>query len=82
MPGHDGCGLGWLQKPPVGQITVQPRFEKYSTFVHNQITPIAAPSRSPEGRLAIVTNAGRDAVDARGAVDERRLCVDGEVVWS
>jgi hypothetical protein len=25
----------------------------------------------PEGRLAIVTDAGRDAVDADGAVDER-----------
>ena len=30
------------------------------------------PSRSPEGRLAIVTDAGRDAVDACGALDELR----------
>jgi hypothetical protein len=30
-------------------------------------------SRPTEGRLAIVTNAGRDAVDADGAADERRL---------
>jgi hypothetical protein len=26
----------------------------------------------PRGRLAIVTDAGRDAVDAEGAIDERR----------
>jgi hypothetical protein len=31
-----------------------------------------SPSRSPEGRFAIVTNAGRDAVDADGALDELR----------
>ena len=29
------------------------------------------PSRPTEGRLAIVTNAGRDAMDAFGAQDER-----------
>jgi hypothetical protein len=29
-----------------------------------------SPSRPTEGRLAIVTNAGRDAVDADGAKDE------------
>ncbi len=35
-----------------------------------------------EGRIAIVTDAGRDAVDADGAVDEQRCDADGEVVWS
>jgi hypothetical protein len=35
-----------------------------------------------EGRLAIVTNAGRDAVDADSAVRRPALEVDGEVVWS
>jgi hypothetical protein len=35
---------------------------------------------SQEGRLAIVTDAGRDAVD--GAKDERARRTDGEVVWS
>jgi len=30
------------------------------------------PSRPTEGRIAIVTDAGRDAVDADGAFDERR----------
>ena len=34
-----------------------------------------------EGRLAIVTDAGRDAVAEGFAVDERKLS-DGEVVWS
>jgi hypothetical protein len=41
-----------------------------------------APSRPTEGRLAIVTDAGRDAVDAGGAADERAWLADGEVVWS
>ena len=31
-----------------------------------------SPSRPTEGRLAIVTDAGRDAVDAGGVADERR----------
>jgi hypothetical protein len=30
----------------------------------------------------IVTNAGRDAVDAGGAKDEGAASADGEVVWS
>ena len=44
---------------------------KYSAFAVGQIsarTP-AIPSRQ-EGRIAIVTNAGRDAVDAVSALDE------------
>jgi hypothetical protein len=40
-----------------------------------------SPSRPTEGRLAIVTDAGRDAVDAGGAKDEGAEA-DGEVVWS
>jgi hypothetical protein len=35
-----------------------------------QISNIFTPSRSTEGRIAIVTDAGRDAVDADGASDE------------
>lgn len=35
-----------------------------------------------EGRLAIVTNAGRDAVDAGGAARRAAQNADGEVVWS
>jgi hypothetical protein len=37
---------------------------------------------SQEGRLAIVTDAGRNAVDVDGAKDERARRTDGEVVWS
>jgi hypothetical protein len=35
-----------------------------------------------EGRIAIVTDAGRNAVDASGAADESAFLADGEVVWS
>jgi hypothetical protein len=42
---------------------------------------MCSPSRPTEGRLAIVTDAGRDAVDAARATDESAF-VDGEVVWS
>jgi hypothetical protein len=37
---------------------------------------------SPLGALAIVTDAGRDAMDARRRADEVLLLADGEVVWS
>ena len=56
---------------PVGQKTVQPRLQKYSCFVPTQITSLITPSRPTEGRFAVVTNAGRDAVDADSAIDER-----------
>jgi hypothetical protein len=55
---------------PVGQKTVQPRLQKYSCFVPTQITSLITPSRPTEGRFAVVTNAGWDAVDAGGAKDE------------
>jgi hypothetical protein len=42
----------------------------------------STPSRLTEGRLAIVTNAGRDAVDANGAQRRSAPEADGEVVWS
>ena len=57
----------------IHQIKVQPLREKYSDFPKTQITSIIHASRPTEGRLAIVTDAGRDAVDADGAIDERRL---------
>jgi hypothetical protein len=49
---------------PIGNSAVQPRFEKYSAFAVGQIISTNLPVSSPEGRLAIVTDAGRDAVDA------------------
>jgi hypothetical protein len=48
-------------------------FAKTFLFRRNQIKIIISSSRPTEGRLAIVTDAGRDAVDADGAFDERRV---------
>ena len=50
---------------------VQPPLQKYFCFSEMQIKLYDSPSRPTEGRLAIVTDAGRDAVDAGGALDER-----------
>jgi hypothetical protein len=52
--------------------TIQSDLGRLSTPLHKniptslltQITSIVSPSRPTEGRLAIVTDAGRDAVDA------------------
>ena len=44
-------------------------------YIPRRLTPL-------EGRIAIVTDAGWDAVDAGGASDESVLHADGEVVWS
>ena len=43
---------------------VQSPRKKYFPSPSTQITSIFPPSRPTEGRLAIVTDAGRDAVDA------------------
>src|SRR6266446_3194423 len=50
---------------------VKPRLQKYFCFLPTQIRCMirAVPFRQ-EGRIAIVTNAGRDAVDAVSALDE------------
>src|ERR1700730_902580 len=46
-------------------FSVQPPTQKYSGFPKTQITAIStAVSSHSKGRIAIVTNAGRDAVDA------------------
>jgi hypothetical protein len=67
---------GWLVKP------VQPHLQKYFCFSEPQIRTIrfVIPSHT-EGRFAIVTDVGRDAVDA-AALKTRALDADGEVVWS
>jgi hypothetical protein len=54
-------------------LPVQSHLKKYSASPQTQIsnTSPVVPSRY-EGRLAIVTNAGRDAVDALALKDERR----------
>src|ERR1700733_6007457 len=58
---------------PVRQFVdaaVQPLLKKYSDFPKAQISLYLSPSRPTEGRFAVVTNAGRDAVDADSACDE------------
>jgi hypothetical protein len=42
---------------------------------------MAVPSRPKEGRIAIVTDAGRDAMDADVLLTNSTKA-DGEVVWS
>ena len=79
-PGHDG------ERNLFSRINlflaVQPILQKYLRSSSTQITSEIPAFRPKEGRIAIVTNAGRDAVDADGAADEQRSSADGEVVWS
>ena len=60
---------GQIRRAP-GKMNVQPRRKKYSASGFAKINFKNPPSRLTEGRLAIVTNARRDAVDASGASDE------------
>jgi hypothetical protein len=64
---NDGEGIHPTGKSLAQLInrSVQPPLQKYSDFPKTQITfiTLAIPSL-PEGRFAIVTNAGWDAVDA------------------
>ena len=62
-------------------LPVQSLLKKYSVFPKKQITSYIPPSTPLEGRIAIVTDAGLDAVAASGASDESVLPADGEVVW-
>jgi hypothetical protein len=73
---------------PDGQITasadlggVESCLQKFSVSFLTQIKTISLASRPTEGRLAIVTDAGRDAVDAVALVTNSAKA-DGEVVWS
>ena len=70
---------------PVGlfcEFAVQPCREKYfaSPFGRNSFIDSHIPSRS-EGRFAIVTSAGWDAVDVAVSLTNGTQA-DGEVVWS
>ena len=65
-----------------GQITVHSHLQKYIRSGFAQIKTIsAAISSHQEGRLAIVTNAGRDAMDVDVPLTNGTKA-DGEVVWS
>jgi len=48
-------------------LSVQPLPKEYSGFQNSQITLYPPPSTPLEGRIAIVTDAGLDAVAASGA---------------
>jgi hypothetical protein len=55
----------------LGESFVQPHLQKYFCFSEIKIKLYDSPSHPTEGRIAIVTNAGRDAVDA--AAPARKL---------
>jgi hypothetical protein len=63
-------------------LPVQSLPKKYSVFPKSRITLYPQPSTPLEGRIAIVTDAGLDAMDAGGASDESVLPADGKIVWS
>jgi hypothetical protein len=71
-PSYDLLPDGLFELPD-GQITdflSSPSRKNIVVFTRPKSTLELPPSRPPEGRLAIVTDAGRDAVDAGGASDE------------
>ena len=56
---------------PINVIwVVQSLLKKYSAFPNTKSALYLSPSRPTKGALAIVTDAGRDAMDADGASDE------------
>jgi len=63
-------------------LSVQSLSKKYSDFPKPQITLYPPLSTPPKGRIAIVTDAGLDAVAASGASDESAWLADGKIVWS
>jgi len=63
-------------------LSVQSLLKKYSGFPKSQIALYPPPSTPLEGRIAIVTDAGLDAMAASGASDESALLADGKIVWS
>src|SRR3954453_1711556 len=62
-PRH-GCWLTDLPDRRSGETPVQSRLQKYISSLFSQIKSITRAVSSHQGALAIVTNAGRDAVDA------------------
>jgi hypothetical protein len=74
----------WSRDLPDGRpsrIRVQPSLQKYSASQLGRNSFIDSPSRPSEGRFAIVTDAGRDAVDVMVPLTNGARA-DGEVVWS
>ncbi len=80
-----GCGFSAVRRAnhlACRFSVVQPLAKKYSGFLKPQIGLYPFPSTPPKGRIAIVTDARLDAMDASGASDESAQLADGEVVWS
>ena len=81
---------GTCDLSPDGQITSAidrplcpaPCRKNILIFRNRKSVHIFAVPPQTEGRFAIVTDAGRDAVAAGGAEDESNDLADGEVVWS
>jgi hypothetical protein len=63
-----------------GKVPVQPHLQKYIPSRFPQIKSITRAVSSHRGAIAIVTNAGRDAVDA-DVLLTNGTGADGEVVW-
>jgi hypothetical protein len=51
-------------------LPVQSWPQKYFDSLQTQITSLSIPFRPDRGRIAIVTDAGRNAMDADGAADD------------
>jgi hypothetical protein len=82
---RDIAGIRKSTDLPDGQISelvVQPHLQKYFPSRQTQIKSIS-PAVPPhtEGRIMIVANAGRDAVDADAPLTNG-ADADGQVVWS
>jgi hypothetical protein len=72
---------GQISRDPLLQ-PVQPHFQKYFAMPVGQIISTSSPRPAPQrGARAIVTDAGRDAVDA-AALTTNGTEADGQVVWS
>jgi hypothetical protein len=72
-PGNWSFAAGELSMRINMICPVQSHLQKYSFRRFTQIKTINRAVSSHRGRLAIVTNAGRDAVDANGAFDEQHV---------
>jgi hypothetical protein len=69
-----GCPRPDFTRRANQQNPVKPCLQKYSDFQNTQISRISfSVPFLPKGRLAIVTDAERDAVDVECALDERRV---------
>ena len=69
-----------LPDEQIGNSAVDPNLQKYIPSRFPQIKSITRAVSSHRGAIAIVRNAGRDAMDAIARLT-KRANADGEVVW-